>query len=135
METDDNWFNGFPAEWNFVVPSLYLLGTSTWVNSVVVLFFCALTMTNIKFVHPVRVRVNRTITLSRSPCCGCHDDWAHYRLPGLECLGSNHPCRGPAYYLWLTVSPHVFDDGFPRTERPGVASESAASKQTRPAGC
>src|SRR5262249_46385161 len=28
LETDDGWFRGFPAEWNLIIPTLYLLHVS-----------------------------------------------------------------------------------------------------------
>ncbi|MEP6660448.1 MAG: CDP-alcohol phosphatidyltransferase family protein [Acidimicrobiales bacterium] len=126
METDDNWFNGFPAEWNFVVPSLYLLGTSTWVNSVVVLFFCALTMTNIKFVHPVRVRVNRTVTLSVTVLWLATMTGLTIGYPDSNVWGRLILVAGPAYYLWLSVR-RTFDEGFRVPEQPAVASESGGA--------
>jgi len=64
METDDHWFRGFPAVWNVVVPSLFLLNTHVWVNATVVAFFCLITMTDLPFVHPVRVLAHRATTMT-----------------------------------------------------------------------
>ena len=62
--TDDNWFNGFPGEWNLVIPTLYLVQA----NHTIVLLACVLLgatqLTNFKYVHPVQVKHWRPITLS-----------------------------------------------------------------------
>jgi len=44
QETADGWFNGFPAEWNMIIPSLFLIRADRWVNLVICLIFCALTL-------------------------------------------------------------------------------------------
>ena len=44
QETADGWFNGFPAEWNMIIPTLYLIRADPWVNVVVCVIFCGLTL-------------------------------------------------------------------------------------------
>jgi phosphatidylcholine synthase len=63
MKARDQYFVGFPATWNLVVFVLYLLGTPAWFNAAAVVGLGALTFTTIKFVHPVRVRELRGVTL------------------------------------------------------------------------
>jgi phosphatidylcholine synthase len=63
QETPDGWFNGFPAEWNMIIPTLYLLHPSRWVSLVVCAAFCLLTLSRIEFPHPVSVREERPVTL------------------------------------------------------------------------
>ena len=55
QQDDDSWFHGFPAAWNMVVPTLWLLDSSPTVTMVVVASLSILTMTNVQFAHPVRV--------------------------------------------------------------------------------
>ncbi len=55
QQDEENWFHGYPASWNMVVPTLWLLETPHAVNLVVVGVLAILTMTNIQFAHPVRV--------------------------------------------------------------------------------
>lgn len=55
QQDDDSWFHGFPAAWNMVVPTLWLLNSSPTVTMVVVACLSILTMTNVQFAHPVRV--------------------------------------------------------------------------------
>lgn len=62
--TEDHWFNGFPCEWNLVVPSLYLLRTEPWVTAVVCLVLALTQFTDWKFVHPVRVHALRLLNIA-----------------------------------------------------------------------
>lgn len=63
QETEDHWFNGFPAAWNLVVPTFLIFGSSSTVVMVVSLTLCALQLTRFKIPHLVRVVHFRKITL------------------------------------------------------------------------
>mgnify|MGYP000070355924 FL=1 len=63
QETDDHWFNGFPAVWNLVVPTFLIFGSSSKVIMIVCLVLCASQLTRIKIPHLVRVSNFRKITL------------------------------------------------------------------------
>lgn len=63
MKTSDYYFSGFPAVWNIVVLYFYILGTNEWINLCVIIFFYVLTFIPIKFVHPLRVKKIRNITI------------------------------------------------------------------------
>jgi phosphatidylcholine synthase len=63
IDTDDGWFRGFPAEWSLIVPTLYLLETSPWVNLVICLVVAGFTLSRVEFPHPVRSREHRRVTL------------------------------------------------------------------------
>ncbi|HEY0518268.1 MAG TPA: hypothetical protein VGC84_02155 [Ilumatobacteraceae bacterium] len=64
QETEDGWFNGFPAEWNMIVPTLYLLHPNAWITFTVCAAFCFLTLSRVQFAHPVSVREHRAISLT-----------------------------------------------------------------------
>ena len=63
QETEDGWFNGFPAEWNMIIPSLYLIHWNPWVNLAICAAFSVLTLSRVQFAHPVSVREQRNISL------------------------------------------------------------------------
>jgi len=63
QETDDHWFNGFPAVWNLVVPTFLIFGSSPKVVMIISLALCATQLTRIKIPHLVRVTSFRKITL------------------------------------------------------------------------
>ena len=62
--TPDHWFNGFPCEWNMIVPTLYLLRADQWVTAVVCVLLTLSQLTNWKFVHPMQVRRFRPLTVT-----------------------------------------------------------------------
>jgi phosphatidylcholine synthase len=64
MKTDDNFFRGFPALWNLVAFYLFVLRPPPWLALVAVIVLAVLTFAPFKFVHPVRVRRWRRLTLA-----------------------------------------------------------------------
>ena len=63
MKTNDYYFSGFPALWNIVVLYFYILNTNQYINLIVIIFLSILTFIPIKFVHPLRVKKLRNITI------------------------------------------------------------------------
>ncbi len=64
QETEDGWFNGFPAEWNMIIPTLYLLHPNSWVTLILCVVFIGLTLSRVQFAHPVSVREHRPISIA-----------------------------------------------------------------------
>ena len=64
QETEDGWFNGFPAEFNMIIPSLFLIHANPWINLAVCLVFSMMTLSRVQFAHPVSVHENRAISLT-----------------------------------------------------------------------
>jgi phosphatidylcholine synthase len=62
--TPDHWFNGFPCEWNMIVPTLYLLRANPWLTTAACVTLALTQLTNWKFVHPMQVRRFRPLTVS-----------------------------------------------------------------------
>lgn len=63
MKTKDWSFAGFPASWNMPVLVLFALKPAWWVSLLVVIALTVTMFTNVKFVHPVRTKRWRAITL------------------------------------------------------------------------
>lgn len=63
LETEDHWFNGFPAAWNLVVPTLLLAHFTTTQVAVVSSILCISQLTNFKVPHIVRSPQLRNFTL------------------------------------------------------------------------
>lgn len=63
MKSSDYYFVGFPAIWNVVVLYFYLFGSGAIVNLISILALAVLTFVPIKFVHPLRVTLWRSITI------------------------------------------------------------------------
>lgn len=64
MMTDDHWFRGFPAAWNLVVPTLWLLDAPVELTAVVLVGLSALSMSDVEFAHPVQVVRRRPATIA-----------------------------------------------------------------------
>ena len=63
IETEDHWFNGFPAVWNLAVPTYLVLDLKPNTVAIVTLILCFSQLTMIKFPHIIRVQAFRYITL------------------------------------------------------------------------
>ena len=63
MKTEDYYFRGFPAVWNIVVLYFFILGTHLYINVIVIVICVILTFIPIKFVHPLRVKELRNLTI------------------------------------------------------------------------
>ena len=63
MKTKDNSFSGFPGCWNMVVLVLFALAPNFWVILAIVALLAAAMFTPLKFVHPVRTKRWRVVTL------------------------------------------------------------------------
>jgi phosphatidylcholine synthase len=61
--TDDHFFNGFPCEWNMIVPTLYLLQVKPWPTAAICVVLALTQLTNLKFVHPMQVQRLRRVTV------------------------------------------------------------------------
>jgi phosphatidylcholine synthase len=64
QETEDVWFNGFPAMWNIVIPTFLILETGQKTAAIICVFLCVTQLTVVKFPHLVRVEVLRIPTYS-----------------------------------------------------------------------
>jgi phosphatidylcholine synthase len=63
IETEDHWFNGFPAIWNLAIPSFLIFNLTQQQVAIISVLLAVSQLTNIKFPHLVRVQRWRQITL------------------------------------------------------------------------
>ena len=63
LETNDHWFNGFPAVWNLAVPTFLIMDMSSRTVLIVSSILCISQLTNFKMPHLVRVVKLRWLTL------------------------------------------------------------------------
>ena len=64
MKTSDYWFRGFPALWNVVVFYLLVLQAPANASLAVILAATALMFAPVVFIHPLRVRRLRPVTIA-----------------------------------------------------------------------
>ncbi len=109
MMTGDHWFRGFPAVWNLVAPSLYLLHTSLAVNTTVVVVLAAASLVNVPFPHPVQVVRWRAITLPVTVAWLAVMTWLTLVTPQSNALGRVLLVVAPLYFVALAVVKHNAD--------------------------
>jgi phosphatidylcholine synthase len=63
LETEDSWFNGFPAAWNLAVPTLYVAHATQTQVTVVIFVLCISQLTTFQFPHIVKSEWMRKVTL------------------------------------------------------------------------
>ncbi|MGB8859774.1 MAG: CDP-alcohol phosphatidyltransferase family protein [Ilumatobacteraceae bacterium] len=62
--TSDHFFNGFPCEWNMIVPTLFLLDMRPVPTAIACILLGLTQLTNWKFLHPMQVRKFRPLTIT-----------------------------------------------------------------------
>lgn len=51
----EHWFRGFPAAWNLVIPTIWLLGLDTNLNIAISFLLATLTLSSVEFPHTLQV--------------------------------------------------------------------------------
>jgi phosphatidylcholine synthase len=64
MKTEDAYFRGFPAVWNAVVFYLFVFRPGPAICITVIALFCIMTFLPVLFLHPLRVKRFRSITIA-----------------------------------------------------------------------
>lgn len=103
LMTDDHWFRGFPAIWNLVAPTLFLLDSSYQVNIIVTIALCCLTLSSVKFVHPVQVRANRNVNITVTAIWLAAMLWCTLAWPSMPPVGDAVLILAPAWFAYITV--------------------------------
>lgn len=104
MMTEDHWFRGFPAMWNLVAPTLFLLRANAAISTIVVVALSVASLTDLEFPHPLRVSSRRTVTVAITTA------WLGAIV--FMTIADADPTWplvlallvGPAYYIGLTIS-------------------------------
>jgi phosphatidylcholine synthase len=119
--THDHWFNGFPCEWNMVVPTLYLLRADPWFTTITCIALALTQLTSWKFVHPMQVRRFRPLTMSVTVLWLAVMMWMTAESP------TNKPELGTA--LLMACPLYIVGLGIWRTVGRGALEAAAAEAQ------
>lgn len=119
MMTDDHWFRGFPAAWNLVVPTLWLLDAPVEVTALVLVGLSWLSMGDVEFAHPVQVVHRRAATIAATV-------WWTGAVVVLTLAAPRGPSiltacallAGPLWMAGMTIERHI-------AKRAGLDSEPA----------
>jgi phosphatidylcholine synthase len=77
MKTPEAAFRGFPAVWNVLIFQLMIYQWPQWITLLIIAVCAVLTFTGVEFVHPIRVKRLRPLTLAMAAV------WAVLALAGL----------------------------------------------------
>ncbi len=103
LMTEDHWFRGFPAIWNLVAPSFFLLRTPTGLNVVITVALCVLTLTSVKFVHPVQVLEHRAVNIGVTAVWMAAMVWLTLAWPETPVAGRFVLLAAPAWFAYITI--------------------------------
>ena len=101
--TPDHWFNGFPCEWNMIVPTLFLLQASPWVTTIACVLLSLTQLTNWKFVHPMQVRRFRPLTVTVTITWLAAVLWMTAEYPDRFAVGTALLVACPLYIVGIGV--------------------------------
>ena len=76
MKTKDNSFHGFPGCWNMLVLVLFALSPNFWIILIIVAALAVAMFLPLKFIHPLRTKRWRWLSLPLSLCWICFAGWA-----------------------------------------------------------
>jgi phosphatidylcholine synthase len=104
-KTADNFFLGFPSDWNIVVFYLYTLKTPLWINAFLIIALAILVFVPIKYVYPSRSPRFRSQINVMGALWGAAVLYLIYQLPNPSRVLLFASLLFPAYYtalsLWL----------------------------------
>jgi phosphatidylcholine synthase len=124
--TADHWFNGFPCEWNMIVPTLFLLDASPWVVAIACILLTLTQLTNWKFVHPMQVRRFRPLTVTVTVIWLATVLWMTAEHPGLDDMFERQPFDAPAIGTALLIACPVYIVGIGVWRTIGAGADDAA---------
>ncbi|AGA64551.1 Phosphatidylcholine synthase [Liberibacter crescens BT-1] len=84
MKTEDYFFCGFPAVWNMIVFTLFVIQTTPLISMSLIILSVILTFMPIHFLHPIRVVRLRPLNIFIFICwsaIGCYSLFSHFQLP------------------------------------------------------
>ena len=104
IETDEHWFLGFPASWNLVIPTLFIVSPRTDINVLICLALSALSLTDIQFPHVLKVNYFRKFTLAFMAFWSVLLIVNSYMLPNSNNVLRFAMLSGPAWLIFVVAS-------------------------------
>ncbi|RYH10061.1 phosphatidylcholine/phosphatidylserine synthase [Tropicimonas sp. IMCC6043] len=122
MKTEDKSFAGFPGCWNMVVLVIFALKPPVWLCMIVIVALAAAMFTSLRFIHPVRTRRWRWLSLPVAmlwTVCAAWAAWVSFHPESLARFGL---VATSAYLLFAGIAQQVL------TRRPKRAKPGAQPK-------
>ncbi len=115
VKTSDYYFEGFPALWNLMVLYLFVLETGPWTNLAIIAAGGVLTFLPLKYVHPLRVRDWRAVTLPMTALWAASSLYLVFVEHRLGGAASEAPV---VFWVWVAASVYFAGLSLWRSLRP-----------------
>ncbi len=115
MKTYDYYFSGFPALWNLAVLYFHVLQTDPWINLAVIGVCAVLTFVPWKYVHPLRVKDWRSVTIPMTVLWGATSLRLVLIHPDVNKAEEASPT---VFWLWVIASLYFIGISLWRSFRP-----------------
>ncbi len=103
IETDEYWFLGFPASWNMVIPTLFIVSPRTDVNVLICIGLSALSLTDVQFPHVLKVKTFRRCTMTAMILWSLLMIMNSYMLPDTNVVAKYGMLVGPVWLGFVVV--------------------------------
>lgn len=104
IETDEHWFLGFPASWNMVIPTLFLVSPRTDINVLICVGLSMLSLTDVQFPHVLKVKTFRRCTMTAMVLWSLLMIMNSYMLPETNVVAKYGMLVGPLWLGFVVVS-------------------------------
>lgn len=104
IETEEHWFLGFPASWNMVIPTIFLVSPRTDINVLICVGLSMLSLTDVQFPHVLKVKYFRRCTMTAMTVWSALMVLNSYMLPNINTVAKYAMLVGPAWLAFVVIS-------------------------------
>lgn len=104
IENDEHWFLGFPASWNMVIPTLFIVSPRTDINVLICVCLSILSLTDVQFPHVLKVKYFRRCTMTAMTLWSLLMILNSYMLPDVNEALKYSMLIGPLWLCFVVVS-------------------------------
>lgn len=104
IENDEHWFLGFPASWNMVIPTLFIVSPRTDINVLICVCLSILSLTDVQFPHVLKVKYFRRCTMTAMTLWSLLMILNSYMLPDVNEALKYSMLIGPTWLCFVVVS-------------------------------
>lgn len=104
IENDEHWFLGFPASWNMVIPTLFIVSPRTDINVLICVGLSILSLTDVQFPHVLKVKYFRRCTMTAMTLWSLLMILNSYMLPDVNEALKYSMLIGPTWLCFVVVS-------------------------------
>lgn len=104
IENEEHWFLGFPASWNMIIPTIFIVSPRTDINVLICIGLSILSLTDIQFPHVLKVKTFRRCTITLMIVWSLLMVLDSYLLPETNVVLKYAILIGPAWLAFVVVS-------------------------------